>query len=101
MSGHHRAAGWTGSTVRHARLVVARRMAALWARGEQVVCLLCEEEIQPAQAWDVDHATPLAEGGQAHDPSNWRPVHRRCNQRAGAGMTNRIVGRKKQRLWQW
>lgn len=44
-------------------------------------CGLCGTELAPGARVDVDHITPLSEGGAALDPANVRVVHHGCHSR--------------------
>jgi len=42
-------------------------------------CGWCHDLIEDGQAWEVDHATPLALGGADDDGPNAYPIHRECH----------------------
>lgn len=42
------------------------------------ICHLCEQPIQPGQAWEVSHDRPLELGG-ADDDENRKPAHKTCH----------------------
>lgn len=58
---------------RRKRLSTTERLALL--ERENARCHLCGGEIQPGQAWDVNHEIPLELGG-ADDDENRRAAHR-------------------------
>ena len=58
------------------RLTGKARLAFL--KGHQSRCHICDGEIQPGQAWELDHVIPLKLGGE-DDPANWRPAHKKCH----------------------
>ena len=43
------------------------------------VCGWCHEQIEDGQAWEIDHAVPLALGGADDDGPNAYPIHRECH----------------------
>lgn len=46
-------------------------------------CYLCGKVIEKEKDFNLDHVTPLSRNG-LNDPSNWRPVHKKCNADKGA-----------------
>lgn len=42
------------------------------------ICHLCEGKIQVGDAWDIEHVTPLALGGDNSD-DNCQLAHRKCH----------------------
>ena len=42
-------------------------------------CGWCHEQIEDGEAWEIDHATPLALGGADDDGPNAYPIHRECH----------------------
>ena len=43
------------------------------------ICGWCHEQIGDGQAWEIDHAVPLALGGADDDGPNAFPIHRECH----------------------
>lgn len=62
-----------------------------WAARLPLPCLRCGQQVQPWDAWDLDHATARALGGA--DEDTW-PSHASCNRADGAklGATLQRVG---------
>lgn len=46
-------------------------------------CYLCGKPILKVKDYNIDHVHPKSRGG-LDAPSNWRPVHRLCNQKKGS-----------------
>lgn len=62
------------------------RAEALRAFVEGRPCPMCGKPMYTSQGLDLDHVTPMALGGAKDGPK--RLVHRSCNRRAGAVLTN-------------
>jgi hypothetical protein len=90
---------WSGQRVLEARRVALRRILRAHGAGTPILCPFCDEPILPGEDFDIDHATPRADGGAIFDPSNLRPSHASCNRAAGADMTNSRVRNRRTRKW--
>ena len=60
------------------RPMTPARRARIFARHAGL-CGWCHEQIGGGQAWEVDHATPLALGGADDDGPNAYPIHKDCH----------------------
>lgn len=60
------------------------------------VCHLCGGKIAAGEAWDADHALPLALGGE-DGGDNLRPAHARCHKAKTASDVSRIRKADRQR----
>lgn len=60
------------------------------------VCHLCDTKIQPGQAWEVSHPTPLEMGGP-DDDTNRFPAHKTCHARETAERDIPTITRAKRR----
>ena len=76
----------------------ARRMRIFAAHGG--VCGFCHEEIDPCEAYEIDHAIPLALGGSdtsggpdGDDGENCYPLHERCHRIKTFGLKRGPRGR--------
>lgn len=78
MSQAHTSTGWNGRRVATAR---ANWRAILTGCG-QLPCYRCGGPILPGMVWDVEHCTPLSQGG-AIGIENQALSHRSCNRRHG------------------
>ena len=52
-------------------------------RMQTCYCYLCGKLIEKEKDFNLDHCQPLSRNG-LNDPTNWRPVHKKCNQDKGA-----------------
>jgi hypothetical protein len=77
----------------------AEFLARLRREGQFGVCFRCSGPVDLGLSGNrpdgptVDHAAPLALGGELLDESGFQLAHRRCNLSAGATLGNRMRGR--------
>lgn len=60
-----------------------KELCALQIETKIAYCYLCGKPIARKKDYNIDHVQPKSRGG-LDSASNWRPVHRTCNQRKGS-----------------
>jgi hypothetical protein len=71
---------WSGRVVTEARAYWARQLGA-----GPLPCTRCGRLVYAGEAWDVDHLTERARGGD-HGRANQGVAHSLCNRRAGQAL---------------
>ncbi|WP_304452897.1 HNH endonuclease [Nocardiopsis sp. YSL2] len=76
--------GRSGRPLARAKAKLKREGSNLcWRCGGAIDMQLTAVAPNHADAWTLDHLTPLSQGGSALDPANHREAHRRCNSARG------------------
>lgn len=60
-----------------------KKVCEMQIKMEVAYCYLCGKPILNVRDYNIDHVVPRSRGG-IDAPSNWRPVHRKCNEEKGS-----------------